>query len=297
MFQLVGGYAPAVVSAQAENQRMALEPTASGESEILAAALHAYLSTTRFSFTGLTGKEATQRITRAVAEWAHASGWRVRCEAPMRYIYPPRLMSGGCVSYWSPSWSADLDLRVIRTEGPPIAVEIDRADDSTAIDKLRDEALRGRPALWICWHGALRAELPAGVARLHLPTRSSRSPVRYLLTQVTGTAAISLGEAVTPRPERTPYTGISSGLRTRNVLPPVPGTQAPSDACVDISKLFGRDDTSRECQGRCPAGSGRRPAPVGAEPPMPAAGWSDGTGRSWPLPSTRRCARRRRSCG
>ena len=115
----------------------------------------------------------------------------------MRYIDPPRKMNGGCRIYWSPPWSAYLDLRLVRKEGPPVAVEIDREDDSTAVDKLRDEALRGRPALWIRWHGALRAELPAGVARLHLPTRSSRSPARYSLTPVTS-AAIALGEAVTP---------------------------------------------------------------------------------------------------
>ncbi|CAM5672657.1 hypothetical protein SALBM311S_07356 [Streptomyces alboniger] len=161
---------------------MTLDPTAAGESELLAAALRTHLSETRFSFTGLTGKDATLCITRAVAEWATGSGWRCRWEAPMRYIDPPRPMSGGCRIYWSPSWSAYLDLRLVRKEGPPVAVEIDRADDSTAVDKLRDEALRGRPALWIRWHGTLRAELPAGVARLHLPSRSSRSP-RPVLAQ------------------------------------------------------------------------------------------------------------------
>lgn len=72
------------------------------------------------------------------------------------------------------------------------------ADDSTAADKLRDEALRGHPALWIRWHGAMRPELPAVVARLHLPTQSSRSPVRYPLAPVTSTAVITLGDAVTP---------------------------------------------------------------------------------------------------
>ncbi|GHH88860.1 hypothetical protein GCM10018793_70110 [Streptomyces sulfonofaciens] len=116
----------------------------------------------------------------------------------MRYIDPPRMMDGGCRTYWSPSWSAYLDLRLVRKGGPPVAVEIDRADDSTAVDKLRDEALRGHPALWIRWHGALRVELPAGVTRLHLPTQSSRSPVRYSLTPVTGSEAITSGEAVTP---------------------------------------------------------------------------------------------------
>ncbi|MFI0742741.1 hypothetical protein ACH4PU_32365 [Streptomyces sp. NPDC021100] len=177
---------------------MAHEPTGDGESEILAVSLRTYLSEADFSFSGLTGKEATQSITRAVVRWVGASGWRCRTEAQMRYIDPPRLTSGGCVAYWSPSWSAYLDLRVIRKDGPPIAVEIDRADESTAVDKLRDEALRGRPALWIRWHGALRAELPAGVARLHLPTRSSRSPLRYSLASVTGTEAITVGPAVTP---------------------------------------------------------------------------------------------------
>ncbi|MEU9279982.1 hypothetical protein [Streptomyces sp. NPDC048341] len=177
---------------------MALEPTAAGESQILASALRAHLSETRFTFTGLTGKEATLCITSAVAEWAKLSGWRSRWEAPLRYIDPPRPMDGGCRIYWSPPWSAYLDLRLFRKDGPPVAVEIDREDDSTAVDKLRDEALRGRPALWIRWHGAVRAELPAGVARLHLPTRSSRSPVRYSLTTVTGAAAITFGEAVTP---------------------------------------------------------------------------------------------------
>ncbi|MDQ8707575.1 hypothetical protein RCO28_34655 [Streptomyces sp. LHD-70] len=177
---------------------MAPEPTANGESEIFATALRAHLSETRFAFTGLTGKEATRSITRAVAEWSMASGWRTRCEAPMRYIDPPRLQTGGCRGYWSPPWCAYLDLRLRRKDGPPIAVEIDRSDDSTAVDKLRDEALRGRPALWIRWHGALRAEVPAGVARLHLPTRSSTSPVRYSRAPVTDTASITLGADVTP---------------------------------------------------------------------------------------------------
>ncbi|MCX4673536.1 hypothetical protein OG453_44055 [Streptomyces sp. NBC_01381] len=116
----------------------------------------------------------------------------------MRYIDPPRRQTGGCFIYWSPPWTAYLDLRLVRKDAPPIAVEIDRAEDGTALDKLRDEALRGRPALWIRWHGARRAELPAGVARLHLPTGSSRSPIRYSLAPVTRAAAITLGEAVTP---------------------------------------------------------------------------------------------------
>ncbi|MFJ3882931.1 hypothetical protein ACIPW5_36455 [Streptomyces sp. NPDC090077] len=64
------------------------------------------------------------------------------------------------------------------------------------MDKLRDEALRGRPALWIRWHGAVRAELPAGVARLRLPTRATRSPIRYSLAAVSDTAAITCGETV-----------------------------------------------------------------------------------------------------
>ncbi|MGZ9928684.1 hypothetical protein ACXNSR_02210 [Streptomyces sp. NC-S4] len=75
-------------------------------------------------------------------------------------------------------------------------MEIDREDFGTAVDKLRDEALRGRPALWIRWHGALRAELPAGVARLRLPTRATRSPIRYTLAPLGDTAAITCGEPV-----------------------------------------------------------------------------------------------------
>ncbi|MCX4749155.1 hypothetical protein OG455_27220 [Kitasatospora sp. NBC_01287] len=177
---------------------MVLEPTAAGESEILATALRMYLSETRFGFSSLTGAQATRRITLTVAEWAVASDWRPRGEAPMRYIDPPRERRGGCRISWEPPWSAYLDLRLVRKDGPPVAVEIDRTDDSTAVDKLRDEALRGHPALWIRWHGGLRAELPAGVARLHLPTRSSSPPVRYSLTPVTGTAAITLGAGVTP---------------------------------------------------------------------------------------------------
>lgn len=41
---------------------------------MLAAALRTHLSETRFTFTGLTGEEATLRISRAAAEWD--------CEAP-----------------------------------------------------------------------------------------------------------------------------------------------------------------------------------------------------------------------
>ncbi|MFD3720083.1 hypothetical protein [Streptomyces sp. NPDC058674] len=173
------------------------EPTAY-ESENLAASLRAYLSETGFAFTGVTAKEATPAITRAVANWAKASGWKCRSEAPMRYIDPPRPMDMGCRRVWWPSWSAYLDLRLLREDGPPIAVEIDREDTGTAMDKLRDEALRGRPALWIRWHGPVRAELPAGVARLRLPTRTTRSPIRYTLTAVDDTAAITCGEPVCP---------------------------------------------------------------------------------------------------
>ncbi|MFG2234898.1 hypothetical protein ACGFNX_33740 [Streptomyces sp. NPDC048723] len=177
---------------------MAHEPSAAGKSETLAASLRAYLSETGFAFTGVTAQEATPAITRAVADWAKAAGWKCRWEAPMRYIEPPRLRPGGCRAYWSPPWSAYLDLRLLRENGPPIAVEIDRADTGTAVDKLRDEALRGRPALWIRWHGTVRAELPAGVARLHLPTRATRSPIRYSLASVDNTAAITCGGHVPP---------------------------------------------------------------------------------------------------
>ncbi|MET7305037.1 hypothetical protein [Embleya sp. NPDC005575] len=55
---------------------MTLKSTAIGESENLSVALRAHLSETRFAFTGLTGEEATRRITRAVAGWAKESGWR-----------------------------------------------------------------------------------------------------------------------------------------------------------------------------------------------------------------------------
>lgn len=44
----------------------------------------------------------------------------------------------------------------------------------------------------------MRAHLPAGVACLHLPTRSSRSPVRYSMAPLTATTSITLGGAVTP---------------------------------------------------------------------------------------------------
>ncbi|MFF3554573.1 hypothetical protein ACFYXL_14330 [Streptomyces tsukubensis] len=177
---------------------MVLEPTATDEAESLATALHAYLSESGFSFTGLTGKETTQTITLAVAGWAKAAGWRSRAETPMRYIDPPRPISWGCRVHWSPPWSAYLDLRLLRKGGPPIAVEIDREDDSTAVEKLRDEALRGRPAVWLRWHGALRTEVPAGVARLHLPTRSTKSPTRYSLARVPDEGAIVFGGPVSP---------------------------------------------------------------------------------------------------
>ncbi|EDX20456.1 hypothetical protein SSAG_00247 [Streptomyces sp. Mg1] len=71
-----------------------------------------------------------------------------------------------------------MGLRLIREDPAPIPVEIDREDDGTAAGKLRDEVLLGHPALWIRWHGAQRAELPAGVARLHLPARRPAPPSR-----------------------------------------------------------------------------------------------------------------------
>ncbi|MFJ9434921.1 hypothetical protein ACIRQY_35520 [Streptomyces sp. NPDC101490] len=44
----------------------------------LAVSLRAYLSETGCSLSGLTGKETTQSITRAVVQWVGASGWRCR---------------------------------------------------------------------------------------------------------------------------------------------------------------------------------------------------------------------------
>lgn len=59
-----------------------------GESENLAAALRAHLSETRFTFTGLTGTEATGYITRAVEEWgsrqAGGADGRRRCATSTR---------------------------------------------------------------------------------------------------------------------------------------------------------------------------------------------------------------------
>ncbi|MBT2470551.1 hypothetical protein J7E97_22435 [Streptomyces sp. ISL-66] len=51
---------------------------------------------------------------------------------------------------------------------------------------------------WIRWHGALRAELPVGVARLRLPTSTTRSPIRYSLAPIGDAAAITYGEPVSP---------------------------------------------------------------------------------------------------
>ncbi|MFB6560871.1 hypothetical protein ACFCYH_18710 [Streptomyces sp. NPDC056400] len=114
----------------------------------------------------------------------------------MRYIDPPRPQAGGCRTYWSPPRSAYLDLRLLRGNGTPIAVKIDREDDGTAVAKLRDETLRGHPTLWTRWHRAVRAELPAGVARLHPPTRSTRSPTRNSLAPDTDTAVTTHSHAV-----------------------------------------------------------------------------------------------------
>ncbi len=184
------------VSGVVKNQQVPLEPA--DEPEALALALYMYLSESRFGFTDLTGTQVTLRISEAVSNWAVASGWRPRWEAPIRYIDPPQERNGGCRTYWSPPWTAYLDMLLLRDDGPPIAVEIDRVDDSTAVDKLRDEALRGRPSLWVRWHGTPRAQLPAGVARLHLPTRSSRTPIRYSLAPISGNPAITLGSPVIP---------------------------------------------------------------------------------------------------
>ncbi|WP_329467924.1 hypothetical protein [Streptomyces sp. NBC_01431] len=88
-----------------------------------------------------------------------------------------------------------------------------------AVDKLRDEVLRGRPALWIRWHGALRSELPAGVARLHLPTRASKSPQRYSLAPVAGTEAITLGQVVTSEGRADALRRDRQRITDENVLP------------------------------------------------------------------------------
>lgn len=74
---------------------MAHEPTAAGESQTLTASLRTYLCDTGFTFTGLAATEATPTITRAVADWAKASGWKRRWRRPWRHIDPPRLRPGG----------------------------------------------------------------------------------------------------------------------------------------------------------------------------------------------------------
>ncbi len=194
---------PRAVSGGPQNQRMAHNPTAAGESATLAASLRAYLSETGFAFTDVTATETTPAITRAVANWAKASGWKCRLEAPMRYIQPPRLRPGGCRTYWSPPWSAYLDLRLLREDGPPFAVEIDRADTGTAVDKLRYQALRGAPRCGSAGTERCAPNARPGVARLHLPKRATRSPIRYTLAPV-DEAALTYGEPVPPKARSDP---------------------------------------------------------------------------------------------
>ncbi|MGW2545492.1 hypothetical protein ACWC5I_32600 [Kitasatospora sp. NPDC001574] len=165
----------------------------------LAEALRDHLTESGFAFEGATASEATGAITGAVAAWAASQGWRAFYEAPFDYIGPPVFISGGCVVSTS-QMSGRVDLRLRRALGPvsmPVTVEIDRTDDSTAVDKLRDDAVRGLPAIWLRWRGPTPAELPPGVARLSFRASATRGPVRYRLDTRTAPVELTYGGDIT----------------------------------------------------------------------------------------------------
>ncbi|WP_229074049.1 hypothetical protein [Actinoplanes sp. DH11] len=94
----------------------------------------------RLTFADLTESQVTARLTDEIAGWGTEQGWRVYRRAPS--VFPlPAPLRGNSV----------LDVACARPDGPPIAIEVDRADRQRTVDKLLAEAAAGRVAIWVRW--------------------------------------------------------------------------------------------------------------------------------------------------
>jgi hypothetical protein len=101
----------------------------------------------------LTTRDMTARITRAVVEWALASGWTPRTEARV---------DAGQLGF--------VDVIVRRGGGQPdLAIEIDSTDKPWSVTKLRHAVAAGMDAIWIRWGDAQWAGAFVDVDVIQLP--------------------------------------------------------------------------------------------------------------------------------
>jgi hypothetical protein len=117
------------------------------DGERVAASLAEWL--TGLTFADQTTDEVTGRIIESVVAWAGGQGWRVYRRASSVMPLPPPYSRQHSV----------LDVACARPAGPPIAIEVDRADRRRTVDKLLAEAEAGRIPIWVRW-GTGRFDAP-----------------------------------------------------------------------------------------------------------------------------------------
>jgi hypothetical protein len=118
------------------------------------------------TFANLDADEVDGQLIDAIVAWGRAQGWRVYRRAPSVVTLPAPMQHRHSV----------VDVACARPSGPPIVVEVDRADRRRTVEKLVAEAGAGRVPLWVRWGASGFGEPPSAV---HLvPFVVTRVPTR-----------------------------------------------------------------------------------------------------------------------
>jgi hypothetical protein len=110
--------------------------------------------------------EVTALLIDSVAAWAADRGWRVYRRAASVLPLPAPYSHRHSV----------LDIACARPAGPPVVVEVDRADRQRSVDKLLAEAAAGRIGIWLRWgnRGFAPPPLPVRMVACPVTTRPGR---------------------------------------------------------------------------------------------------------------------------
>jgi hypothetical protein len=110
--------------------------------------------------------EVTALLIDSVAHWAAGRGWRVYRRAASVLPLPPPYAHRHSV----------VDVACARPDGPPVVVEVDRADRRRSVDKLLAETAAGRVGIWLRWGARGFAPPPPPVRMVTVEVSTRRGP-------------------------------------------------------------------------------------------------------------------------
>ncbi|MEV4754977.1 hypothetical protein AB0J86_07675 [Micromonospora sp. NPDC049559] len=183
------------------------------DADRVAASLAARLAT--LTFVDRSTEEVTALLIDTVADWAAAQGWRVYRRAASVLPLPPPYAHLRSV----------LDVACARPQGPPVVVEVDRADRQRSVEKLRAEIEAGRIGIWLRWGSRGFTPPPPPVRMVTCTVTTRRGGAG------TGSLHSRLPEVRRPAPRHTLTTGavVEAQAELFGGGAPTPGDERPGD--------------------------------------------------------------------